>query len=180
MIQSQTRHAIEAFLENYDAWILPVSCVLPYPHNPSHSPIACEIESEQEPTTASTTKPATGSRGNARNANASAGNANTNAGPARKTVELPYWRANIAYVTPFSVSGNPVLTMPISGVCGECEHWQPDTASVCRKCGFGFGVQIVGKRWEDEKLTAVCRVLEKLTSIKSRDRSLNIGKRAKL
>jgi Asp-tRNA(Asn)/Glu-tRNA(Gln) amidotransferase A subunit family amidase len=98
----------------------------------------------------------------------------------RHPVDIPYWKANTTYVTPFSVSGNPVLTLPILGVCAECEHWQPDTASVCRQCGFGFGVQIVGRRWEDEKLTAVGRVLEKLTSIKSRDRSLNIGKRAKL
>lgn len=176
MIQSQTRHAIEAFLENYDAWILPVSCVLPYPHNPSHSPIACEIESEPNTSVANTTKPATPTKSSAGNSK----NTNVNTGNTRKTVELPYWRANIAYVTPFSVSGNPVLAMPISGVCEECEHWQPDTASVCRKCCFGFGVQIVGRRWDDEKLTAVCRVLEKLTSIKSRDRSLNIGKRAKL
>lgn len=164
MIRSQARHAIEAFLETHDAWILPVSCVLPFAHDPARGPLACEVDAPTQ------------------TRDASAGAAQKGAASLRnkKKIEVPYWRALTSYVTPFSVSGSPVLTLPIGGVCEECEHWQPDTASVCRKCGFGFGVQIVGKRWEDERLTAVGRVLEKLTSIKSRDRSLNIGKRSKL
>eukprot|EP00026_Physarum_polycephalum_P006290 Phypoly_transcript_06332.p1 GENE.Phypoly_transcript_06332~~Phypoly_transcript_06332.p1 ORF type:complete len:530 (+),score=72.65 Phypoly_transcript_06332:180-1769(+) len=172
MIRSQTRHAIEAFLEAHDAWILPVSCVLPFAHNPEHGPIACEVDVDD-------TQDA-GARKSAGGAGANAGASASGKAQRHKKVEIPYWRALTSYVTPFSVSGNPVLTLPIGGVCEECEHWQPDTASVCRKCGFGFGVQIVGRRWEDEKLTAVGRVLEKLAGIKSRDRSLNIGKRAKL
>lgn len=177
MLRSKTRHAIEAFLETHDAWILPVCCVLPFPHDPAHGSIACEVDGEADASLRR--ESSVGGNTGGSGAGGSVGSAGS-AGSRHKKVEIPYWRALTSYVTPFSVSGNPVLTMPIGGVCEECEHWQPETASVCRKCGFGFGVQIVGKRWEDEKLTAVGRVLEKLTSIKSRDRSLNIGKRAKL
>ena len=163
-----------------------MSCVLPFAHDPAHGPIACEVDAEDARdagaagSAARIYTSAGASSQKSAGANAGAGAGAGNATARFKKIEIPYWRALTPYVTPFSVSGNPVLTMPICGVCEECDHWLPDTASVCRKCGFGFGVQIVGRRWEDEKLTAVGRVLEKVTRLKSRDRSLNIGKRAKM
>lgn len=150
LVQAKLRHSIEKHLETHDAWILPVCCVLPYHHNSEHKPIVCQIEDPP--------------------------NLGDNTKPIKHTIEIPYWQANTAYVAPFTVSGNPVLTLPVLGVCEECEHWQVDAESVCRKCGFGFGVQAVGKRWEDEKLIAIGKVLEKLTNVKSKDRSLKIGK----
>lgn len=33
--------------------------------------------------------------------------------------EVPYWRALTGYVTPFSVTGNPVVTMPLGVIDGK-------------------------------------------------------------
>lgn len=56
---------------------------------------------------------------------------------------LSYLEGTISMVTPFSLTGSPVVTMPV-GVIN----------------GLPVGVQIVGKRWRDEALLDNCMVIE--------------------
>ncbi|MCQ4347761.1 amidase [Pseudomonas stutzeri] len=53
---------------------------------------------------------------------------------------LPYLEATVSMTTPFSLTGSPVVTLP-AGV----------------EQGLPVGLQVVGKRWQDERLLAVCR-----------------------
>lgn len=53
---------------------------------------------------------------------------------------LPYLEATVSMTTPFSLTGSPVVTLP-AGV----EQRLP------------VGLQMIGKRWQDERLLAVCR-----------------------
>lgn len=53
-----------------------------------------------------------------------------------------YWKALVSYTTPFSVSGHPVLTMPVGMING-----------------LPIGAQLIGKRWRDEQLLEIGRVL---------------------
>lgn len=55
---------------------------------------------------------------------------------------LPYLEATVSMTTPFSLTGSPVVTLP-AGV----------------EQGLPVGLQVVGKRWQDERLLAVCRRL---------------------
>jgi amidase len=59
---------------------------------------------------------------------------------------LSYLEGTISMATPFSLTGSPVVTMPV-GVIN----------------GLPVGVQIVGKRWRDEALLDNCRVIESVT-----------------
>ena len=45
IIRAKVRRSIEEFLtkNEYNAWILPVSCVLPFPHNPAQRPVPVEL-----------------------------------------------------------------------------------------------------------------------------------------
>lgn len=56
---------------------------------------------------------------------------------------LPYLEATIGLTTPFSVSGNPVAALP-TGVEG----------------GLPVGVQVVGRRWQEDALLAVAAHIE--------------------
>ena len=62
-----------------------------------------------------------------------------------KSKAVPYWPAVLTYVLPFTISGHPVVTLPI-GKIGA----------------LPIGVQVVGKRGSDEHLLHVCRVLEEV------------------
>ncbi len=69
--------------------------------------------------------------------------------PNHKPIEIngekvPYWRATIEYCVPFSVIGYPIVTLPI-GFVNE----------------LPVGVQVIGTRWKDEELVAVCKTLER-------------------
>ena len=57
----------------------------------------------------------------------------------------PYWPSVLTYVLPFTISGHPIVTMPI-GKIGD----------------LPLGVQVIGKRDGDDELLNVCRVLEDL------------------
>jgi amidase len=61
--------------------------------------------------------------------------------------EVPYWPAGIAYSSPFSTAGVPVLVAPLARSHN----------------GLPIGVQIVGPRWSESRLFAVARVLEQFT-----------------
>ena len=52
---------------------------------------------------------------------------------------LPYLEATVSMTTPFSLTGSPVVTLP-AGV----------------EQGLPVGLQVIGKRWQDERLLAVC------------------------
>jgi amidase len=56
---------------------------------------------------------------------------------------LPYLEGTISMVTPFSLTGSPVATLPV-GVIN----------------GLPVGVQVVGKRWDDEALLDCCTAIE--------------------
>ena len=56
-----------------------------------------------------------------------------------------YWPSVLTYVLPFTISGHPIVTMPI-GKIGD----------------LPLGVQVIGKRDGDDELLNVCRVLEDL------------------
>ncbi|MHA2248903.1 MAG: amidase [Candidatus Kariarchaeaceae archaeon] len=58
---------------------------------------------------------------------------------------VSYWKATISYSVPFSLIGNPILTLPTGLIDG-----------------LPIGVQIIGKRWGDEELVAVGRLLEEI------------------
>lgn len=60
--------------------------------------------------------------------------------------ETPYILAAAGYTTPFSLSGHPVVVLPV----GRSTDGMP------------VGVQIVGRRWEDERLLAVAGVVEEI------------------
>ncbi|MBS0355206.1 MAG: amidase [Proteobacteria bacterium] len=57
--------------------------------------------------------------------------------------KLPYLEATIGWTAPFSLIGSPVVTMPI-GI----------------EAGLPVGVQLVGRRWQDEALMMVAARLE--------------------
>jgi amidase len=55
--------------------------------------------------------------------------------------KLSYWTWSISYTAPFSLTGNPVVTLPIAQ----------------NQEGLPIGVQLVGKRWQDYQLLAVAQ-----------------------
>lgn len=61
-------------------------------------------------------------------------------------VETPYILAAAGYTTPFSLSGHPVVVLPVGR----------------SRDGMPIGVQVVGHRWRDERLLAVAAVLEEM------------------
>ncbi|MDH3894249.1 MAG: amidase [Chromatiales bacterium] len=52
--------------------------------------------------------------------------------------------AAAAYTTPFNLSGNPVLVMPLAKSAD----------------GMPIGVQVVARRWADERLLAIGELLD--------------------
>ncbi|VAW90028.1 Amidase [hydrothermal vent metagenome] len=56
---------------------------------------------------------------------------------------MPYLEGTVSMTTPFSLTGSPVVVIPT----GE-------------RSGLPVGIQVVGKRWHDEKLLDDCVVLE--------------------
>lgn len=63
-------------------------------------------------------------------------------------VKLPYMMANGAYTTPFNLTGNPVVVIPIAHT----------------KDNLPIGIQIVGKRWQDMALLAIAQKISEVTN----------------
>lgn len=61
--------------------------------------------------------------------------------------KVEYYTANMSYTTPFNLTGNPVVVLPLA----RSEE------------GLPIGVQVVGRRWHDMKLLAVATRLSDLT-----------------
>lgn len=61
--------------------------------------------------------------------------------------DVPYWPAGIAYSSPFSLAGVPVLVAPLTR-----SH-----------DGLPIGMQVVGPRWGEARVLAVARALEQFT-----------------
>lgn len=59
---------------------------------------------------------------------------------------LPYLEGTISMTAPFSLTGSPVVTLPVSIVNG-----------------LPVGVQLIGKRWQDEALLENCIAIEAAT-----------------
>lgn len=94
---------LEGFLQDYDAWLLPVAGVPAFPH--MRSGRALELDGRK----------------------------------------VAYTTAVGAYAAPFNLTGSPAVALP-AGRTGA---------------GLPIGVQLVGKRWEDDRLLAVAdRVAE--------------------
>ncbi len=102
-IRDDCRNQVNQFLDKYDAWIVPVTSVLPFDHNPNHDKLKI----------------------------------NENL--------VSYWQATISYCIPFTLTGNPVITLPV-GIIDK----------------LPVGIQVIGKRWEDEKLISICKLLEEV------------------
>jgi amidase len=60
--------------------------------------------------------------------------------------EVEYWE-EISHCTPFSLTGHPVVVIPL----GQDRE------------GLPIGVQVVGRRWGEERLLAIAKVLAELT-----------------
>jgi len=60
---------------------------------------------------------------------------------------VEYYTANMSYTTPFNLTGNPVVVLPLT----RSEQ------------GLPIGVQVVGRRWRDMRLLAVATRLTELT-----------------
>jgi amidase len=58
---------------------------------------------------------------------------------------LSYWMWGLGFTSIFSLTGNPVVTLPIATE------------------GLPIGVQLVGSRWQDRKLLAIAQALSELT-----------------
>lgn len=56
-----------------------------------------------------------------------------------------YWRA-VGHTAPFNFTGHPVVVVPVGRDAG----------------GLPIGVQLVGKRWDEERLLGIARILEAL------------------
>lgn len=111
-IQDSLITQMENFLDNFDAFICPVSAVNAFPH---HKP--------------------TKKYGNF--------NIYNNAIPVNNQ-SIHYYMATQAYTTPFTLTENPVLSMPIS----------------LSKDSLPIGVQVIGKRYSDFKLLKIGMVLD--------------------
>ncbi len=59
---------------------------------------------------------------------------------------MPYLEGTVSMTVPFSLTGSPVVSLP-TGVFD----------------GLPVGIQIVGKRWHDEKLLDDCEIIESMT-----------------
>ena len=57
----------------------------------------------------------------------------------------------LSYVTPLTVLGYPVVSMPIGSAKTPCGHVVP------------VGAQVVGKRGADAELLAICAAIEGVT-----------------
>ncbi|MEY5130603.1 MAG: hypothetical protein RL734_670 [Bacteroidota bacterium] len=111
-IQDSLITQMENFLDNFDAFICPVSAVNAFPH---HKP----------------TK--------------QYGNFNIYNNPINVNNEtIHYYMATQAYTTPFTLTENPVLSMPIS----------------LSKDALPIGVQVIGKRYSDFRLLKIGMVLD--------------------
>jgi amidase len=56
---------------------------------------------------------------------------------------IPYWQATLAYTTPWSLTGHPVVVLPLARSAE----------------GLPIGVQLVGRRWGDMELLASAALL---------------------
>ena len=68
----------------------------------------------------------------------------------KETKMVPYWPMTLTFVMPFTVSGHPVVTMPVG------------TVDVGGGVSIPVGCQVVGKRGEDVALLDTCRRIEDL------------------
>ncbi|CAI7826505.1 unnamed protein product [Closterium sp. NIES-54] len=97
--QEQQQAVLDSFLtENQlSAWILPVASVLPFAHNPKHSPLTISVSS------------------NRRSSSDSSG-INKQQATGQDTQQVPYLRALRSFTVPLSVTCHPVVSMPLGWV----------------------------------------------------------------
>lgn len=101
---------LEAFLSEYDAWLLPVASSPAFLHQ---NPV---ILREGKPIIID-------------------------------GVKVPYWKAISSFTTPFNLTGNPVVVIPLA-ISNE---------------GLPIGVQVVGKKWEDFRLLSLCEAIVQMS-----------------
>ena len=64
------------------------------------------------------------------------------------TKSTPYWPLTLTFVQPFTITGHPVVTMPMG------------TIDVGGGVTLPVGCQVVGRRGGDVELLATCRAIE--------------------
>ena len=60
--------------------------------------------------------------------------------------ETQYWTAGLSYCVPFTVTGHPVVVLPLTR----------------SRDGLPIGLQLVGRRWSEPELLGIARQLEEL------------------
>ncbi|CAI5536857.1 unnamed protein product [Closterium sp. Naga37s-1] len=126
--QEQQQAVVEAFLSDncLAAWILPVASVLPFAHNPQHSPLTIEVSSNRSSSSSKKHQQAAAA-----------------AAAAQETQQVPYPRALRSFTVPLSVTGHPVVSMPLGSVDG-----------------LPCGMQVVGHVGQDIPLLHLCCRIE--------------------
>ena len=57
--------------------------------------------------------------------------------------ELPYWQTVMAHCIPFNLTGHPAVVLPLT----QSQE------------GLPIGVQLIGRRWDEERLLAIATLL---------------------
>lgn len=60
--------------------------------------------------------------------------------------KIPYWTWGMSYTSPFNLTGNPVVTLPIT----------------ISENGLPIGLQLVGKRWQDDHLLTIAQWMSEI------------------
>ncbi|GJP58641.1 hypothetical protein CLOP_g1304 [Closterium sp. NIES-67] len=119
--QQQQQAVVDAFLSdnNLAAWILPVASVLPFPHNPQHQPLTIAVsgsdkqQAQQQPQIQ------------------------------QQWQQVPYPRALRSFTMPLTITGHPVVGMPLGWIDG-----------------LPCGMQVVGPMGQDIPLLRLCCQIE--------------------
>ncbi|MFB3826593.1 MAG: amidase [Bryobacteraceae bacterium] len=62
---------------------------------------------------------------------------------------VPYWMGGLAYTSPFNVTGNPAVVLPLAASAE----------------GLPIGVQVVGRRWNDMRVLAVAELIDRFQPV---------------
>jgi amidase len=110
-VEALSRHdritgQVEAFLSQWDAWLVPTTSGPAFTHRPSGEWI--DVDGQQ----------------------------------------VPYLMATCGFTAPFNLTGHPVVVLPVARLVDS---------------PLPLGIQVIGRRWLDEELLAVCEALTDIT-----------------
>ena len=132
--RQELRSDIDSLIGDFDCWMLPTCPIgVAFKHNPTQSKMSYSyVDSD------TIVDDSLDEHNNTKN--------NQNI----LTKMMPYWPLTLTYVMPFTITGHPVVTMPVGHIVVDEE-----TGVV-----LPVGMQVVGRRGEDVKLLKICRMME--------------------